>query len=143
MASKGDTYENDLLKLLFNATAIANVADNAATGALTVLEVGLHTSSPGESGSQTTNEAAYGNYARVPVNRNSGGWTVTGSSVSPAADIVFAAANSGSETETHSHVGSAHTSTGKIFYWGTVTPNLPVSTPVAPRLTTASAITED
>lgn len=29
--SKGDTFENDLLKLIFNATAIANLADNAAT----------------------------------------------------------------------------------------------------------------
>src|SRR5689334_23799485 len=28
-ASKGDTWENDLLKLVFNATAIANIADNA------------------------------------------------------------------------------------------------------------------
>jgi hypothetical protein len=29
--SKGDTFENDLLKLIFNATAIANIADNAAS----------------------------------------------------------------------------------------------------------------
>jgi hypothetical protein len=29
--SKGDTFENDLLKLIFNATAIANMADNART----------------------------------------------------------------------------------------------------------------
>ena len=32
--SKGDTFENDWLKLVFNATAIANLADNAAAVAL-------------------------------------------------------------------------------------------------------------
>ena len=28
--SKGNTFENDLLLLIFNATAIGNIADNAA-----------------------------------------------------------------------------------------------------------------
>ena len=31
--SKGDTFENDLLKLIFNATAIADIADNDAAAA--------------------------------------------------------------------------------------------------------------
>ena len=52
--SKGDTFESDLLKLIFNATAIANIADNAASSPLTNLFVPLHTADPGEAGSQTT-----------------------------------------------------------------------------------------
>ena len=48
--SKGDTTENDLLKLIFNATPIANLADNAATSPLTQLAVALHTGDPGEGG---------------------------------------------------------------------------------------------
>src|SRR6185503_10037580 len=99
--SKGNTFENDLLKLIFNATAIANIADNAASGPLTDLHVALHTADPGEGGSQTTNECAYGSYARVAVARNSGGWTVTAASVSPAANIAFPTASSGTETATH------------------------------------------
>ena len=85
----GDGNPNGLVELIFNATAIANIADNAATSPFTNLYVSLHTSSPGAGGSQTTNEAAYTSYARVAVARTSGGWTVTGSSVVPAATVSF------------------------------------------------------
>lgn len=98
--SKGNTFENDLLKLIFNATAIANIADNAATSPLTNLYVSLHTADPGEAGDQTTNEAAYTSYARVAVARTSGGWTITDNSVSPNSDITFPEATGGSETLT-------------------------------------------
>jgi len=138
--SKGDTYENDLLKLIFNATTITGVARDD-TSPITVLTVALHTSDPGESGSQSTSEATYGSYARVSVNRNSGGWTVTGNSVSPAANIDFPQASSGTETITHFSVGTGVSN--KLLYSGTVTPNIAVSTGVTPRLTTASTITED
>lgn len=141
--SKGNTFENDLLKLLFNATAIANIADNAASSPLTNLEVGLHTADPGEAGDQTTSEITYTSYARVPVARTSGGWTVTGASVSPVANIDFPAGTGGSGTATHFSVGTAHTSTGKLLYSGTVTPNIVTGNGITPRLTTASAITED
>ena len=85
--SKGNTFEPDLLALIFNATAIANIADNAATSPLTNLYVSLHTADPGEAGSQTTSETAYTGYARVAVARTSGGWTVASGSVSPNANI--------------------------------------------------------
>lgn len=142
--SKGDTFENDWLKLVFNATAIANIADNAATSPLTNLYVSLHTADPGEAGSQTTNECAYTSYDRVTVARTSGGWTVTANSVSPAAAITFPAATGGTETATHFAVGTtAHPSAGKVLYSGTVTPNISISNGVTPELTTATAITED
>ena len=35
MAGKTDVFENDFLKLLFQGTAIANIADNAASAPLT------------------------------------------------------------------------------------------------------------
>lgn len=141
--SKGNTFENDLLKLIFNATAIANLADNAASAPLTNLEVALHTADPGEAGSQTTSEAAYTSYARVPVARTSGGWTVTGASVSPAADIDFPAGTGGAGTATHFSVGTAHTGAGKLLYSGTITPNIVMGDGVTPRLTTATTIGED
>jgi len=142
-ASKGDTFENDLQKLTFNATAIANFADNAASSPITVIEVSLHTADPGETGNQTTSECAYTGYSRVAVTRTSSGWTVSSNSVSPVANIDFPACTGGSETVTHFAVGTAHTSTGKILYSGTVSPNISVSSGVTPRLTTASTITED
>lgn len=141
--SKSDAYEADFLKLLFNATPIAGIADNAASSPLTNLFVALHTADPGETGNQTTSEAAYTSYARATVARTSGGWTVTGNSVSPAATIAFPACTGGTATITHFSVGAAVSGASKIFYSGTVTPNISVSTGVTPQLTTASTITED
>lgn len=142
-ASKGDTFENDLLKLIFQATAIANIADNASSSPLTSLYFALHTADPGETGNQTTNEIAYTSYARVAVARSGVGFTVTNNSVSPAANVSFPAGTGGSGTATHFSVGTASSSTGKILYSGTVTPNIVTGNGVTPVLTTATAITED
>jgi hypothetical protein len=141
--SKGDTFENDWLKLIFQATAIANIADNASTSPLTNIYVSLHTADPADAGNQTTSETAYTSYARVAVARTSGGWTVTGNSVSPAANIDFPACTGGTATITHFGIGTASSGTGKLLYSGTVSPNISVSSGVTPRLTTASTVTED
>jgi hypothetical protein len=141
--SKTNGLENSLLLLLFNATTIANIAVNATSSPLTSLFVSLHTADPGEAGDQTTSEATYTSYARVAVLRTSGGWTVTANSVSPAANIDFPEATGGTNTITHFGVGSLTSGAGVLYYKGTVTPNISVSTGVTPRLTTATAITED
>ena len=142
----GNTFENDLLALIFNATAIANLADNAASSPLTQIEVSLHTGDPGEAGNQTTSEAAYTGYARTQVARTTGGWDVPAAgSTSPAANIDFPAGTGGGETVTHFAVGtvalSASPNTGKIMFSGTVTPSIVTGDGVTPRLTTASTIT--
>jgi hypothetical protein len=141
--SKSNAFENSLLALIFNGTAISNLADNAASSPLTNLYVSLHTSDPGEAGNQSTNEATYTSYARVAVARTSGGWTVTSNSVSPVANIDFPACTGGTATITHFGVGSASSGAGVLYYSGTVTPNISVSSGVTPRLTTASTITEE
>jgi hypothetical protein len=141
--SKGNTFENDLLKLIFNATAIANIADNAASSPLTNLYLALHTADPGEAGDQTTSETTYTSYARVTVARTAGGWTVTANSVSPAATISFPACTGGTATITHASIGTATSGAGKILYKGAITPNISVANGVTPQLTTTSAITED
>jgi len=141
--SKGNTFENDLLRLIFNATAIANIADNAATSPLTNLYVALHTADPGETGDQTTSEVAYTSYARVAVARTSGAWTVTANSVSPVATISLPAGTGGSGTATHFSVGTAASGTGKILYKGAISPSIVCGAGITPQLTTASTITED
>lgn len=141
--SKGNTYETDILALAFNATPIANIADNAASSPLTALYVSLHTADPGEAGTQTTSECAYTSYARVAVNRNSGGWSVASGSCSPVANIDFPACTGGSETATHFAVGVASSGASKILYSGAISPNISISSGVQPRLSTATTITED
>lgn len=141
--SKSNAWETDILAILFNATALANVFDNAAASPITNLYVSLHTADPGEAGDQTTNECAYTSYARVAVARTSGGWTITGNSVSPTATVSFPACTGGSETATHFGVGKSSSGAGRLFYSGTISPNISISTGVTPQLTTASTVTED
>jgi hypothetical protein len=141
--SKSNSLENSLLLLLFNGTTIANIADNAASSPLASLYVSLHTADPGETGTAVTNETAYTSYARVAVTRSGAGWTVTANSVSPAANIDFPACTGGTATITHFGIVSTTSGAGVLYYKGTVTPNISVSSGVTPRLTTASTITED
>lgn len=142
--SKGNVFINDLLKLWFNATNIANIADNAATSPLTNLYVSLHIASPGAAGDQTTSEISYTGYARVAVVRTTSGWTASSAqSTSPVATIAFGAMTAGTGgTATHFGVGSLTSGTGKLLCFGTITPNIPVSNGTTPQLTTASTITE-
>lgn len=152
MAGKSDIFEADLLKLIFNGTAIANVADNAATAPLTSLYVSLHTADPlagtTEGSNQTTAEATYTGYARVAVARTAGAWSVTTDAngitgVSPTSPITFGQATAGTNTITYFLIGTASTGTGKILYAGPVTPSISVTAGVQPQLTAATRITED
>lgn len=144
--SKSNSLENSLLLLVFNNSNIANVGDaTGLRGSSTAgsLYLSLHTADPGEAGSQTTSECAYGPYARVAVARSGAGFTVTSNSVSPAANVDFPAATSGSETATHWGIGTASSGAGVLLYSGTISLNIVISTGVQPRLTTASTVTED
>lgn len=141
-ASKGNTFENDILALIFNATAIADLAENDATSPATTLTVALHTADPGEAGTQATNETSYTGYARITVNRNSGGWTVSGNSVSPTANIDFGECTAScAVTLTHFSVGTGVSN--KLLYKGTLTPNIAMAVGVIPRIKTTTTITED
>ena len=139
---KGTTFDSDILGLVFNGATIANIAINATSSPLTQLYLALHTADPGAGGSATTSEAAYTSYARVAVNRNSGGFTVSGASVTLTSLVAFPAATGGSETETYFSVTTASSGASKILYRGPITPNIAVSNGVTPELTTGTTITE-
>lgn len=142
--SKGNTFETDFLKLTFQAVAIANLADNAASAPITNIQISLHTADPGEAGVQTTNEAAYTSYARVAVVRTAGGWAIAGNLIDNVAAITFPTATGGSETETHVGVGTAASGAGKLLYSGALTSSLAVSNGITPEFAIGDLdITED
>lgn len=141
--SKGNTFENDLLKLIFQGTAIANVADNASSSPLTNLHLSLHTADPGEAGSQTTNETSYTGYARVAVARTSSGFTISNNEVTLAANTDFGACTGGTATITHFGIGTASTGTGKLLYKGALSPSISVASGVTPRINSGVIVTED
>jgi hypothetical protein len=141
--SKSDTFENDLLKLIFNGVAITNLADNSSAP-LTALYVALHSADPTEAGTQTSNEIAYTGYARVSVARTSGGWVINANSVSPVAAVEFGEMTAGTPgTATHATIGTAATGAGKVLYRGALTPTVAFNVGVIPRLRTTSTITEE
>ena len=144
MVAKSSTLDNQLLALIFNGTTAATLFQNVTSGALTNLYMSLHTASPAAGGSQTTNEAAYPGYARVAVARNSGGFTVSGSSVTLTAACTFpTATGSPSETETYAAVGTASSGAGQILYFGPLNSSIVVNAAgITPQLTTGTTITE-
>lgn len=117
---KGTTTSNDYLKLLYQATAIANIADNASASPLTNIQVSLHSAYPGVGGDQTTNEISYTGYARVAVARSGSGWAVTSNSVSPVAQINFGQCVGGTATAMYFATGTAALSTGKLLHFGPI-----------------------
>lgn len=124
--SFGNTTENDICLLLFNATALSWDAN-------TNLYVSLHTADPGEGGSQTTSEATYTSYARVTVARSGSGWTVSGNTATNAALIQFPQATGGSNTITYVAIGTASSGTGQIIVSGALSASLAVSSGIQPQ----------
>jgi hypothetical protein len=144
--SKTNTYENELLALIFTNANIANLGDaTGVRGSSTAgsLFFSLHTADPGEAGDQSTSEVSYTGYARVAVARSGAGFTVTGNSVSPAGAVGFPACTAGTATATHFGIGVSVSGAGKLLYKGTVTPTISIANGVTPSLTTATAVTED
>jgi len=124
--SMSNTTENDLCLLFFNGTALS-------WDALTSLYVALHTADPGEAGSAVTSEATYGSYARVAVNRDNTGFTVSGSGVVNAALVQFPTCTSGTNTLTHFSIVTTSSGAGQIIVSGALSASLSVSTGVQPQ----------
>jgi hypothetical protein len=145
--SKGNTFENDLLQLIFNNVDIADIGDagglqNSATAGS--LYVALHTGDPGEAGTAATSESAYGSYARQAVARSGAGWTVSSNTASNAALIQFPECTSGSETITHVSITTASSGSSKILYSGALSASRAVSTGIQPQFAaSALSVSED
>ena len=135
--------EDNILKLYFLATAIANLADNAASSPETNIHMALATGDPGDTGTMATSEVTYTSYARTNVARSGSGWTVTSGSCSPDANIDFPAGTGGAGTVSFGSAGKTGGGAADIYWSGTVTPNIVTGDGITPRLTTASAFTLD
>ena len=134
--SKGNTWENDLMLLVFNNTDAALIGDaTGLRGSSTAgsLYVSLHTGDPGEAGSQTASECAYTSYARVAVARSGAGWTVSANAVTNAALVQFPQCTGGSETATYFAIGTASSGAGKVLYSGALNASLAISSGIQPQ----------
>jgi hypothetical protein len=134
--SKGNTTENDVLKAILQGT-------DPAWRTNVNLYVSLHTADPTETGTQTSNETAYSNYARQPIVKATG-WTDGGSTFSNAALIQFPQCGAVGATITHVAIGTVVAAAGQILYSGELNDDLVVSNLIQPQFAIgALQVTED
>lgn len=128
--SLSNAMETAILGLIFNATAIADLAQDDGSSPAANLFVALHVGDPGEAGNQSNNEAAYTNYTRIAVSRNAAGWTVSGNNVVNAANISFPACGATGNNITYFSIGVNNNADSVIIGSGTC--NLNVSNGITP-----------
>lgn len=137
--SKGNTTENDIVKFLFNNVAMPAYGSN--------LYLSLHTADPGEGGDQTTNEVSYtggsGDYARIAVSRDAGGWTVVNNQSTNAALIQFAVSNTGPVVATHLAIGTSASGAGQVLASAALTASLTINNLVQPQFSAGGIIYQE
>lgn len=93
MSALATGFVTSLLQHIFQNADVANLGDAAGvqnSAADGNLYYQLHTSDPGDGGSQNTSELSYTGYSRFAGSRTSAtGFTVTGKNVSPTAEVTF------------------------------------------------------
>lgn len=138
--SKSNSFETDLLELIFNNTSIADVGDaggilqSVAPGSLWVR---LYTDAVVVDDATIGTEAAYTGYVAfgVAVARSGAGWTIAGNNASNAAAITFGACTAGSENIRYFAIwkdGATATDAFRL-YWGQLTSDLAVSSGITPE----------
>lgn len=130
---KSTSFANSLLELVLKATTFADFAENDSSSPATNLYLSLHTADPGTGGAQTTNEAAYTNYARVAVARDGTGWTVTGAAAENAALVQFPQCGASGATLTHVAIGKASSGAGLVLWAGALNASLAVANLIQPQ----------
>lgn len=134
--SMSNTTETAMLNLIFNNTNFANVGDaTGLRGSTTAgsLYVSLHSADPGEAGTQTSNEVAYTNYARVAVARSAGGWTVSGNTANNTALIQFPQCGASGATATYVGVGTDPSGAGTLLFSGQLSSSLTIANLITPQ----------
>lgn len=127
--SKVTTFERDILELIFNNTALANIGDGSGLQPAATegsLYISLYSSNPDEDASGT--EVSYTGYARVAVARNSSNWLVNSDgSVENVGAITFGECTAGSVTATHFGIHTA-VSAGDLLYYGVLADSILIDT---------------
>jgi hypothetical protein len=127
------TTANAIQNLIYRAVAWANMADNAASSPVNVIDIALHTSAPVTS-NQSSNEVTTGQwdtYARISITRGTSAWDAASNGMvqnSALAQFVEMASGSGC-TITHVSAGAG----GTIIHYGALTASRTVSAGIQPQ----------
>jgi len=138
---KSTTHSNDLLGLIFLATAIADLAQNDGSGPATDLFLRLHTGALAAGDPGNTSEATYGGYAALAVARSGAGWTTpAGGSLSNFALAQFVECSSGSNVVTHVSINKASSGAGTCLYSGALGASRTISAGIQPQFAAGALI---
>lgn len=140
---KGTVTCNNVLALLYNATAWANIADNAAASPVTNIKMRLATASYTGASTGSSNEATYTNYVPQDVARTTGGWDApSGGATANAAAIEFPQCGASGNTITSACTSKA-AGASDVFHYGDLNASIAVSNQIQPRFPAGSVtITE-
>jgi len=146
--SKKDTFENELLLLIFNNTTVSGIGSDGLRGSTTAgsLYVALYTAAPSDSAQGTEVTAGgYTGYARVAVARSGAGWTVSSNACSNTAAVTFPLCTGNSCTASHFTINKAATlAVNDAIYWADLTAPLAISNGITPEFAIGDIdITED
>ena len=122
MSALSTSFVTNLLTHYFQNANHGNVGDATGLRSSTApgsLYYALHTTDPGDGGSQSTGEVTYTGYARGAAARSSAGFTVSGKNVNPAAEVSFGKrTDAGSVTALFWSVGTAVSGAGNLILRG-------------------------
>lgn len=131
---KATTTCNDILALIFNATAWADIAENDASTPITSLYIRLHTGALAAGDPGNTSEADYGGYASVAVARTTSGWAIPSAGLTDnVAAILFDECTSGSNAISHVSINKAASGTGACLYSGALAATRTISAGIRPQ----------
>lgn len=130
---KGLNTCNNVVGLYYNATPIANIADNAASSPLANITMALTTASGAPSDTMATSLATYTNYANQTIARTTSGWTApSGGATSNVAAIEFPQCGVTGNTITSAKTGKG-TGAVDVFHYGDLNSPIDVSNLIQPR----------
>jgi hypothetical protein len=128
---KGVAFDNNMLGLIFQASNISLLAQNA-NGGIGSLYVSLHTADP-SGGNQNTNEVSYTSYNRVAVPRNNNGWSLNNNVVLNLNQIAFPSCTGGNNTAAWAAIGSNNSGTaGEVYYSAALNSSLVITNGITP-----------
>lgn len=124
---------NAVIDLYYRATAIPNIADNAAASPITQVDVALATASYSASSTLASNEATYTNYARQSTTRGAGWTAASGGATGNAAAIEYPQCGASGNTITSAATGKPGGGAAAIFHYGDLNASIAVSNQIQPR----------
>jgi len=141
----GNTFENEILKLIFQNTDITGIGDSGGLrGSVTAgsVYVRLCTDAVEVSDSQIGTECAYTGYVAggAAVERSASGWSVSGSEIKNVAEVTFGACAAGSENVRYMEIWRNNTGTleAERIAWGQLSSDIAVSVGVTPKFAAES-----